>query len=91
MDPRPFFEFNMLDFTEIQVKELKRFTPLDPNAPFEEALFLVLAPETSLQTSPWPNLPQPSKASQALLFGCAASQARKERLHRPIPFVCEAP
>ncbi len=26
MDPRPFFEFNMLDFTEIQVKELKRFT-----------------------------------------------------------------
>ena len=26
MDPRPFFEFNMLDFTEVQVRELKRFT-----------------------------------------------------------------
>ena len=26
MDPQPFFEFNMLDFTEAQVKELKRFT-----------------------------------------------------------------
>ena len=26
MDPKPFFEFNMLDFTEPQVKELKRFT-----------------------------------------------------------------
>ena len=26
MDPRPFFEFNMLDFTETQVNELKRFT-----------------------------------------------------------------
>ena len=26
MDPRPFFEFNMLDFTDAQVEELKRFT-----------------------------------------------------------------
>ena len=26
MDPRPFFEFNMLDFTEAQVGALKRFT-----------------------------------------------------------------
>ena len=26
MDGRPFFEFDMLDFTELQVKELKRFT-----------------------------------------------------------------
>ena len=26
MDPKPFFEFNMLDFTEPQVEELKRFT-----------------------------------------------------------------
>ena len=26
MDPRPFFEFNMLDFTDLQVKELRRFT-----------------------------------------------------------------
>ena len=26
MDPKPFFEFNMLDFTEGQVSELKRFT-----------------------------------------------------------------
>ena len=26
MDQRPFFEFNMLDFTEPQVRELKRFT-----------------------------------------------------------------
>ena len=26
MDPRPFFEFNMLDFTEAQVAALKRFT-----------------------------------------------------------------
>ena len=26
MDPHPFFEFNMLDFTEAQVRELKRFT-----------------------------------------------------------------
>ena len=26
MDPRPFFEFNMLDFTESHVQELKRFT-----------------------------------------------------------------
>ena len=26
MDPRPFFEFNMLEFTEAQVEELKRFT-----------------------------------------------------------------
>ena len=26
MDPRPFFEFNMLDFTEAQADELKRFT-----------------------------------------------------------------
>ena len=26
MDPRPFFEFNMLDFTEAQVEALKRFT-----------------------------------------------------------------
>ena len=29
MDPRPFFEFNMLDFTEPQVRELKRFTKSD--------------------------------------------------------------
>ena len=26
MDPKPFFDFNMLEFTEPQVKELKRFT-----------------------------------------------------------------
>lgn len=26
MDPRPFYEFNMLEFTDSQVKELKRFT-----------------------------------------------------------------
>ena len=26
MDPRPFFEFNMLDFTDLDVRELKRFT-----------------------------------------------------------------
>ncbi|MDE0686161.1 MAG: type I restriction enzyme HsdR N-terminal domain-containing protein [Candidatus Poribacteria bacterium] len=26
MDQRPFFEFNMLDFTEVQVRELRRFT-----------------------------------------------------------------
>ena len=26
MDPRPFFEFNILDFTEQEVRELKRFT-----------------------------------------------------------------
>ena len=26
MDPKPFFEFNVLDFTEVQVQELKRFT-----------------------------------------------------------------
>ena len=26
MDPKPFFEFNMLDFTEPEVEELKRFT-----------------------------------------------------------------
>ena len=26
MDPKPFFEFNMLDFTEPQIEELKRFT-----------------------------------------------------------------
>ena len=26
MDPRPFFKFNMLDFTELQVAELKRFS-----------------------------------------------------------------
>ena len=26
MDPRPFFEFNMLDFTDPQAKELERFT-----------------------------------------------------------------
>ena len=26
MDPRPFFEFNMLDYTDAQVRELKRFT-----------------------------------------------------------------
>ena len=26
MDPRPFFEFNMLEFTEPEVEELKRFT-----------------------------------------------------------------
>ena len=26
MDPRPFFEFNMLEFNELGVKELKRFT-----------------------------------------------------------------
>ena len=26
MDPKPFFEFNMLDFTEAQVAELERFT-----------------------------------------------------------------
>ena len=26
MDKRPFFEFNMLDFTDLQVNELKRFT-----------------------------------------------------------------
>ena len=26
MDPKPFFEFNMLDFTEPQVEELKRFS-----------------------------------------------------------------
>jgi hypothetical protein len=28
MDQRPFFEFNMLDFTEPQVRELKRFTKM---------------------------------------------------------------
>ena len=26
MDPRPFFKFNMLDFTELQIAELKRFS-----------------------------------------------------------------
>ncbi len=26
MDPRPFFEFNMLEFNELDIKELKRFT-----------------------------------------------------------------
>lgn len=39
MDTRPFFEFNMLDFTEGQVRDLKRFTRLafDEGATFAAA------------------------------------------------------
>ncbi|MDE2639063.1 MAG: type I restriction endonuclease [Chloroflexota bacterium] len=46
MDPKPFFEFNMLDFTEAQVEELKRFT----KSAFEPSQVIEVARELKYTT-----------------------------------------